>query len=380
MTLPTSIDLLTLLSGDLGSLIIDHLDDLGDLAALELWLAPRQPSELLRLAIDRCATRIVAGAPLHLACERFEKQLWPPTVAAADWHPRSFFADMRAPAFCRVAGGKCFHGLCQKQERARAGVHALLERLALPSSSVASRALECLAWLDGALGKNEEARRTWWRAAAAGSARARLDIGLRLYRSGKTPSTVYYSSSPEPRQSATRFVCEEAPTSLVAASMLASTADDDVVDETAAAADASRRAAEQLEILLVGAKAMLYLGMMSLDGDGADQSDKAATRYLAEARRYVRRGEAAATKLVQHEEDAAPPRARAQAAGKAVGRAMIAAAAAEAAAHDDMCIKRFRQQAQRQLREIDEAARETLEEEAKYATVYAAPASVALTS
>lgn len=373
-------DLLSLLSDDLGSLIVDQLD-LGDLAALELWLAPRQPSELLRQAIDRRGKQLVAIAPLHLACDPFEKvALWSPSVAAADWHPRAFFAELRAPPFCRVAGGKCWHGLCQKQERAREGVHALLERLALPGSGVASRALECLAWLDGALGSNEEARRTWWRAAAAGSARARLDTGLRLYRTGRTPSTVYYSSSPVPSQSAARFVCEEAPTSLVAASLLASTIDDDVVDETAAADDACRRAAEQLEIAMVGAKALLYLGMMTLDGDGANQDDKRAAAFLAEARVYVRRGEAAATRLErEHELEFELPRARSKATGDDPWQTLEVRAAAQAVRQTSFDVG-FRRKARSQLREIDEAARETLEEEARYAKVFAAPSSVALPS
>ena len=131
---------------------------------------------------------------------------------------------------------------------------------------------------------------------------------------------------------------------------------------------------------------MLYLGMMSLDGDGADQSDKAAAHYLAEARRFVRRAEAAATSLerehellARFEREGELPRAGSKAADNDHRRTLEARAAARAVwqAGFDMD---FRRKAKAQLREIDEAARETLEEEARYATVYAAPDSVALTS
>lgn len=203
---PASPTLRTLLSGDTCDLVVLHLG-LADLAALTIVLLPAHPRELSE-AIEAHAARCLALAPLCCVAESFATAaIWPVSVAACNWHPREFFGNLRAPAYCRVAGsGTCSHGLCQKQEQPKQGVVEVLEWLARdapplleatadapaaatgPSTRVLS--LECLAWLHGALGRGEAALEAWARAARAGSARALLDLGVRSYGEG-TASVVY---------------------------------------------------------------------------------------------------------------------------------------------------------------------------------------------
>ena len=183
------VTLQSLLCGDLASCIISCLGRLEDVAALELSLKP-----LPRALMDAVNTRVSVILKVDWAgCRRlpldFEKEcLWPADVSAANWHPLPLLASMRSPAYCKVTGsGQCMHGLCQKQEEAKPGVMQLLARIASETAGASppqrALALECSACLDGALGRNDAARHTWARAAAAGSAPAQLDIGIREFRS-----------------------------------------------------------------------------------------------------------------------------------------------------------------------------------------------------
>jgi hypothetical protein len=219
----------TLLSGDTCGLVARHLG-LAELAAITVVLLPARPRELFE-AIELFAARCLPDAPLWCAAESFSTAaIWSVRVAACDWHPRVFFGGLRAPAYCRVAGsGLCAHGLCQKQELPKQGVLELLEWLARdsppllkpPSSDVASAAaagasgcrpkassdaaatagpstrvlsLECLAWLHGALGRRDTALGAWARAARAGSARAQLDVGVRVASSSLVSGSPVSSS------------------------------------------------------------------------------------------------------------------------------------------------------------------------------------------
>ena len=177
----------TILCSDVCSVIADHMVDLADLAALWCCTLPAEVPAALHSAVIARATQIVSEqAPLWIAASSFEKTAcWPITVAACDWIPRRFFAELRAPAFCRVTGfGRCSHGLCQKQETPKPGVMELLECLASagsakePAPDIAWLSVECIAWLCGALGRKEQALRAWTRAAAAGSPRAQFDVGI----------------------------------------------------------------------------------------------------------------------------------------------------------------------------------------------------------
>ena len=83
-----------------------------------------------------------------------------------------------------VDTGECAHGLCHKahQPAPKAGVFALLRGIHTRGQHI--RALECIAWLNGALGRHPAAMLAWERAAAEGSARAQLDLGLQRYQYG----------------------------------------------------------------------------------------------------------------------------------------------------------------------------------------------------
>lgn len=301
---PAPITLGTILSGDAGTLVIDQLDCIEDIAALRLCLAPVRPKELENAIMQR-AGHLVSAAPLWSAVSNFiEDFCWSNTVAAADWRVQPFFAAMRAPAVCRVTGsGRCLHGLCQKQETPKEGVLELLASLHVrgPASSptdasardpsqstVHLAALECSARLNGALGRNEMALRIWSQAADAGSARAQLDIGVRLYNSG-TASTVYYRGG---------YNREAGPEAEVA---------------LAAGAEAMLRLAASnpsllslgLEGCVIKARAYMLLGMMALDGDGSTQDDQSALSWLDQAQRTAKL--AIAKDTVTHEDEAEGP-------------------------------------------------------------------------
>ena len=219
-------------------------------------------------------------------------------------HPRKFFADLRAPAFCRVAGRRCCaHGLCQKQEQPKAGVVEVLEWLALDASygccccgdddapcsggvsacgaSSASElsplplcvlSLECLAWLYGALGQRDAALAAWGRAASAGSARAQLDVGVRSYGEGTaspvytTPSTQRFSDSGGGAAAVELPSCSVVPDPPPALPPAGAGGAEALL--RAAASNPSLRGLG-LEGHVIRARAQLYLGMMSLDGDGS---------------------------------------------------------------------------------------------------------------
>ena len=288
-------------SDDLCPLVVEHLD-LGGLAAIQRCMRPRHA---LRNAAVTQAARIVAAAPLHCASGDFaEEALWPIDVAAADWHPRPFFAELRAPAYCRVVGsGRCSHGLCQKQETAREGVLELLEEVGATAAALAAvtharrghapecvaagsrqqaaglhfLALECVAWLLGALGRRDGAMHAWGRAAAAGSVRAQVDIALRTYRRG-TASTVYYASG-----------AGAEPTESRAAAMLERALDSPCLGGPRALSLFTQlpspppRPTLGVEGYLIRARALLHMGMMALDGDGVQQSDDVAANKFLEA-------------------------------------------------------------------------------------------------
>ena len=288
----------SLLTGDAALIIVGHLYQLADVAALSCVLLPR-PEILMQAAEQRAALIIRWSAPLVSAASNFtEEALWPISVSAANWRPHRFFCELREPPVCKVAGrGTCAHGLCQKQETPKAGVLELLEQIARtgieaevgatsssrardkadeamePPSSVL--ALECLARLLGALGRNERALAEWARAAKAGSARAQLDAGVRAYSVG-TPSTVY--DDPD-----TTIVSPSAP---------------DAGPRSAApllrAAVANRSlGALGLEGSVIQARALMLLGMMALDGDGVEQDDDAAFELFERVQRTVRVGKKA---------------------------------------------------------------------------------------
>ena len=244
----------TILFGDTCSIVISHIEDLADLAACWRSLLPRHHAPFLMAIEQRAAHIIEVSAPLCSAASSFAQDaLWPPSVPANKWKPPPFFAALRAPPFCKVTGsGKCSHGLCQKQETAKAGVFELLERLAvrddaprgepsgLPTSVLA---LECVARLHAALGRNEIALKAWERAAAAGSARAMLDLGIR------------------------RYGCDEQD-ARAAAAMLRT------------AADSPSLPALGLEGCVVRARALMLLGTMALDGDGCEADDLVAHAFF----------------------------------------------------------------------------------------------------
>ena len=277
--------LATILSSDACVFVVQHCATLADLAALYHSILPRQPAVLMH-AVDIRATVLIRSAPLCSAATNFsEEALWPVTIAAANWHPHPFFAALRAPACCRVAGsGTCSHGLCQKQETPMPGVFELLERAVAcderagpqgdaegPRTSVL--AIECIARLNGALGRNEQALREWERAATAGSARAQLDVGIRRYSTG-TASTVYEAPGAAPSRSSAAGTSGAAS----AVSLLRS------------AADSADLPALGLEGTVLRARALMLLGMMSLDGDGVAQDDGAAFEFFERVLRTVRAG------------------------------------------------------------------------------------------
>ena len=238
--------LIALLTGDLAPLVVENLDDIGDIAALITAL--QLPA--LREAAEARAAILLGAEPLRSGWSArfdFERDaLWPDTIAAVNWHPKpAGIAALRAPAVCKVTGrGRCYHGLCQKRDAARAGVARLLETLSRaptsqePSASATTSshrrvlALECTARLNGALGRADVALRDWQRAADAGSARALLDIGLRRHRASD-------GSAFELLQRAI--------------------------------AAAGYAGSGEVERLLVQAQARLYMGYMRLDGDGVAQ-------------------------------------------------------------------------------------------------------------
>ena len=266
--------LCTILSSDVGPLVIACVDGLEDLASIAC-LCPSGPHfASTRGAILQRAGTIVLEAPLWSAVSNFVQDFcWPTSVAAAAWHVHPFFAKLRAPPICRVTGsGRCSHGLCQKQETPKEGVLELLDELSrTPSNSdgaVAVAALECSARLLGAIGRNEKALRLWTQAADAGSARAQLDLGVRQYNTG-TASTVYYQAGAHP----------PSPTA-----------------QSAAGAEALLWAASSnptlpslgLEGRVIRARAYMILGMMALDGDGSTQDDRAAFDWFERAHRIAR--------------------------------------------------------------------------------------------
>lgn len=213
------VSLPVILSGDLALLVMSQLSALEDVAALLCSLEPLVP-EALRQSARQRGSELVITLPLwkpwcgaytsskHLdGRDGFaELALWPVSVPACRWHPVPWVRTLRAPPVCRVTGsGRCAHGLCQKQEDAKPGVEALLRDLgsdqpdpgAHAPATAATRAdaparrrppnvvvlaREALAFLLGALGRNDEALATWDAAADAGSTRALLDIGVRRYR------------------------------------------------------------------------------------------------------------------------------------------------------------------------------------------------------
>ena len=274
--------LLHILSGDTCFLIVSHIHTLSDLAATWSCMLPSLP-RALREAVNLRAQALIEAAPLCLTDDFVQDAIWPVTVAACYWHPRPFFASLRAPAVCRVTGsGICSHGLCQKQESPKEGVLELLELMAAGQTPpCAPLALECLAWACGALGRKEAAMRAWRRAAFAGSPRAQLDLSVREYRQ----RTSTYST--EARPIAAKPLPPASPAERPAA-------------QTAGTAEALLHAVvvnPALESLGVEghtilARAFLHLGLMALDGDGTDQNDAAALEHLERALRAAKAGEA----------------------------------------------------------------------------------------
>ena len=274
--------LLHILSGDTCFLIVSHIHTLSDLAATWSCMLPSLP-RALREAVNLRAQALIEAAPLCLTDDFVQDAIWPVTVAACYWHPRPFFASLRAPAVCRVTGsGICSHGLCQKQESPKEGVLELLELMAAGQTPpCAPLALECLAWACGALGRKEAAMRAWRRAAFAGSPRAQLDLSVREYRQ----RTSTYST--EARPIAAKPLPPASPAERPAA-------------QTAGTAEALLHAVvvnPALESLGVEghtilARAFLHLGLMALDGDGTDHNDAAALEHLERALRAAKAGEA----------------------------------------------------------------------------------------
>ena len=300
--------LLSILSSDVAGVITQQLESIADVAALWRSLAPLQPVHL-RWAVEARAAILILDAPVWSAAGNFEDDaLWPITVAACDWHPRPFFASLRQPAFCKVAGsGTCSHGLCQKQEMPKEGVLELFELLAgkagddacVATQLTRTTAIECAAWLCGAVGRHEAAEQYWMRAASQGSARALLDIGLRLYRTTGSASTLY--SGPHALKTFTTL-----PTLI--SSGRAPGASGGTAAATAAGHVSGGRAADTAEALLrraksnpalqslgleghvIRARSLMTLGMMALDGDGAAQDDAAAFHAFEGAVKAVKAG------------------------------------------------------------------------------------------
>ena len=248
-----------LLCCDVIGCVVGHLHSLADIAAVWRCCTPEAPVALHEAALARAGSVAAGAAPLWSAHSSFaECALWPLSVPACDWHPRPFFAALRAPAYCRVAGsGACSHGLCQKQETPKPGVLELLEAVVASSSpaetgalaaAVDTTALECIAFLCGALGRNDAARRAWSRAAAADSPRAQLDLGISKYTRGRAGERT--GDGDEPPRSASSLLL--------------------------AASRSARLPGLGLEGLAIKARALVTLGMMHLDGDGAEQDDAAA--------------------------------------------------------------------------------------------------------
>ena len=277
--------LLHILSGDTCFLIVSHIHTLSDLAAVWSCLLPSLP-RALREAVKLRAQALIKAAPLWLTEDFVLGAIWPVTVAACDWHPRPFFASLRAPAVCRVTGSDlCSHGLCQKQESPKEGVLELLELMAAGQTPpCAPLALECLAWACGALGRQEAAMRAWRRAAVAGSPRAQLDLSVREYRQ----RTSTYSA--EARPLAAKPLPPASPASPA----------ERPAAQTGGSAGALLRAVVVNRALkslgveghTIQARALLHLGLMALDGDGTDQDDAAALEHLERALRVAKAGEA----------------------------------------------------------------------------------------
>lgn len=282
----------TLVSCDVARVIAHHLDYLNDVASLWLCLLPFKPKALHEAVIDRAAAIVMSHAPLWCAASDFEEAAcWPVTVAACNWRPRHFFAELRMPPTCKVAGsGRCSHGLCQKQELPKVGVLELLEEvvLMLTPSTACATALETIAWVNGCLGRNDDAMQAWERACRAGSARAQLDLGLRSYRSTGSASTVYHNPdlpppAPEPD------VASEAAKVSSAQSRLRAASKNPTLESLG------------LEGQVIKARALMVLGMMALDGDGSEQDDAAALDCLEGAMRAVRAGSKLHFSLGVHE-------------------------------------------------------------------------------
>ena len=277
--------LLALLTGDLAHLIVMEFNTLDELGALLCSIKP-VPAMLHDATMQR-AVELLARLPLRSpwqlraplsgggsgssssssssaggssSKQTFEEAaLWALSVPASRWHPAGWIARLRAPPFCRVAGSgvRCSHGLCQKQEAAAPGVMPLLRALASARGGgrrsradappgpepqappLAALALEVRAWLLGALGRNDDALAEWAAAAHAGSARAQLDLGLRMYRKSEEGGAEMLRLALENERLPPR------------------------------------------ERSLVRAKAHLYLGLMHLDGDaGVEQSDAVAASHF----------------------------------------------------------------------------------------------------
>ena len=321
--------LITILSSDVAHLVLASLDRLEDLAATKAALAPRNPQRLHDALVDVAAVAL-HEAPLYSAVSNFAEDFcWPRSVAAADWHVHPYFAALRAPAFCRVAGwGACSHGLCQKQESAKAGVMELLEDVATSGSSApagevgavgaAVSALECRARLLGVLGRNEAALRAWGEAAAAGSARAQLDLGIRKYHTGSSASTLYSAPGAQ--------LPEEADEGGVDESRACGSADG-AERLLCAAASNPRLHSMGLEGVLVEARACMVLGMMALDGDGSMQCDASAASWFERALRAARR----APKLAQDGAESDSAAANGAVANGATGDVTVANSGADSA-------------------------------------------------
>lgn len=294
----------TILANDVCAIIVENLHCFADLAALWKCSAAgcAAPAALHEAVLVAAARALTQQAPMWTAANTFEAEaLWPITVAACDWRPRAFFAALRAPAFCRVTGsGRCAHGLCQKQETPKAGVLDLLHILASPTAApfapqrdptVVWTAWEGIAWLCGALGRNQEALHAWARAAAAGSARAQLDVGIATYKGAGSASTLYNDPNAPPQAPPAATTAPAPAPAPSAASLLR------------AASRNKSLPALGLEGHTIKAKALMTLGMMHLDGDGAPQDDATAFECfegVGRARRAVpqrflgrRRGDAA---------------------------------------------------------------------------------------
>ncbi|KAL3932622.1 MAG: hypothetical protein SGPRY_000627 [Prymnesium sp.] len=254
---PPSLALLLSLA-DLAELILSHLHDLADLAAVGSACLP--VGSALRELILLRACQLLASPAMRSGWDaRFDflRDVCGVKCSSASRQPITpGVASLLAKPECKVTGARtCRHGLCQKQDVARPGVVSLLDRLVeIEDSDVANSrskggsvsvlALECAARLHGALGRTECALRYWNHAACKGSPRALLDMGKRYYRTSDS------------------FAGEMLRNAVAAAEQTRSQLTKHGSDERSAEAVLA-----ELEALQIQALAELHLGYISVDGE-----------------------------------------------------------------------------------------------------------------